>query len=178
MSTFDDSNRKSPFDDEEFEKYLRRLFDRIINDDDFQNFMSKMMDYPSKMFSEGNPGKPFVHGFKVDFDESGQPSIKNLEKMFDSKKKMRPMEKPVSAPDIIESREQVSVTLELPDVDEESIAIDVSESQLEISVSSADKKFKKVVNLPSPVDPESVVSTYRNGILDVAVPKKKMINKS
>ncbi len=91
--------------------------------------------------------------------------------------------------DVQETDKEVIVTAELPGVSKEDIKINATEHELEISaeVKREEKeeregflrrerefsRFYRCLTLPSEVDPGRAKATYRNGVLEVRLPKVK-----
>jgi len=172
MSTFDDDKKKkNPFDDN-MDDFFKKMFDNILNDDRFQDEISRMMDEVSKMYGEGSPKKPFFKGFKVGMNPDGSPHI---EEFSPPKKKAKPAHvalerKPCT--DVLESDQDIAVTLEIPDVSRDQIDVRVTEKRMIVEVNDQKNPYRKVVEFSSPVEPEKTTATYKNGILDVVILKK------
>jgi len=89
--------------------------------------------------------------------------------------------------DIFEDESHVIVTAEIPGVDKEDIKLNVMEDGLEIRAEKRKEKkeeteksmrlertytgFYRYIELPVEVIPEKATATYRNGILEVKIPK-------
>ncbi|MDP2940163.1 MAG: Hsp20/alpha crystallin family protein, partial [Candidatus Omnitrophota bacterium] len=56
-------------------------------------------------------------------------------------------------------------------VSQEDIKLDLKEDILDISVQSGDRKYHKEILLPAKVKPETLESSYKNGILEVRIKK-------
>jgi HSP20 family protein len=59
----------------------------------------------------------------------------------------------------------------MPGVNEEDIKLDLKGDILDISAKSGDRKYHKEILLPAKVKPETLVSSYKNGILEVKIKK-------
>jgi HSP20 family protein len=75
--------------------------------------------------------------------------------------------------DLIEEKDSLKVVAEVPGVESEAIDLNATENSLTISVDNKDRRFYKEVEFPSKVDPESVKASYRNGVLEVTLTKRK-----
>jgi len=166
------NRRKNPFD--EFgidDDYIRDLF----KDDKIMDDLKKMTEEMMKMFSNMEPGKPFMHGFKIDFDQNGKPKIGE----FGNKPIQTPEGQPTISDerepltDIIEGDEDVAVTIELPGVEKENIDLNVQKETLEIKVDTQHRKYHKIIDLPCDVKPKTTKATYKNGILDIVIKRKE-----
>jgi HSP20 family molecular chaperone IbpA len=70
--------------------------------------------------------------------------------------------------DVFEEKEGIRIYVELPGVDKKDIQLNVAERVVEIRA----KNFSKTVELPTMnVDPEKVAASYKNGVLEVTIPK-------
>ncbi|HDO41283.1 MAG TPA: Hsp20/alpha crystallin family protein, partial [Candidatus Bathyarchaeota archaeon] len=75
--------------------------------------------------------------------------------------------------DIINTNGEIKVIAELPGVEKKDIKLHGTETSLTISVDTPQRKYYKEVELPEKVDPKQAKSTYKNGVLEVTLPKKK-----
>lgn len=98
------------------------------------------------------------------------------------------LEKPLV--DIYETDDEVVVVADLPGLEKDDISINAMEDTLEISAETKKageakkpryfrqerryKRFYRRLRLPAKVNPEKVKSTYRNGVLEVRLPKIKV----
>lgn len=103
--------------------------------------------------------------------------------------------------DVFETDDEVIVTAELPGLDKDDIRLYVTGSRLEISaektreVTKPEKKeregegsyvyrersvsrFYRSITLPATVDPDKAKSSYKNGILEVRMPKTEVTKKT
>jgi len=125
-----------------------------------------------------DPSKSFVSGFSVRVGPDGKPTFQS----FGNKPQVKPNpgkglpnvvsdeREPIT--DVIEERERIAITMELPGVEKEDIQLNMTEQELEISVDNERRKYHKRVHLPTKVDPKTTKATYKNGILDVTVQKQ------
>jgi len=184
MNSFDDENnerKKNPndpfrFDDDIFRDIFKdnRIRD-IFNDDKIMDDVKKMAEEMMKMFTNAQPGKPVVHGYKIEFGPDGKPQIEDFGN--------RSIRSPEGVPsiseeieprtDIIEGENDVAITVEIPGVEKEDINLVATEDTLEIKVDSPKRKYHKRVDLPCNVKTKSTKATYKNGILDIVLDKKE-----
>jgi len=184
MNSFDDENnerKKNPndpfrFDDDIFRDIFKdnRIRD-IFNDDKIMDDVKKMAEEMMKMFTNAQPGKPVVHGYKIEFGPDGKPqiedfgnrSIRSPEGIPSISEEIEPLT------DIIEGENDVAITVEIPGVEKEDINLVATEDTLEIKVDSPKRKYHKRVDLPCNVKTKSTKATYKNGILDIVLDKKE-----
>jgi len=154
------------FDDDFFDDFLD---DRIA--DDFRRMFEEMM----RMASKASPGKPIVHGYKLFVGQDGKPHFEDFGnrpvRSDEGQSSISEEREPLT--DVIDCGQDVSVTVEIPGVDKEDIDLNVTEDQLEITVDTPQRKYHKMVNLPSDVKPKTTKATYKNGVLDVIIQKKE-----
>ena len=75
--------------------------------------------------------------------------------------------------DIIDADDSVRVIVELPGVEKNDIKLSGTDDRLTIAVETPERKYFKEVELPAKVDVKKAKSAYKNGVLDITVPKKK-----
>ena len=184
MNPFDDENperKKNPnepfrFDDDIFRDIFNdsRIRD-IFTDDKIMDDVKKMAEEMMKMFTSAQPGKPIIHGYKIEFGPDGKPQIEDFGN--------RSIRSPEGVPsisdeiepltDIIEGENDVAITVEIPGVEKEDIDLIATEDTLEINVDSPKRKYHKRIDLPCNVKTKSTKATYKNGILDIVLDKKE-----
>ena len=166
-----DRRKKNPFDifgiDDDF---IKDFFD----DDHVKEDLKRMYEEMMKMFQNAEPGKPFVHGFKIQFGPDGKPRIEDFGNRTvrspQGKHQISDEREPLT--DVIECNDDISVTVEIPGVEKDDINLTATENTLEIKVDTPQRKYHKTLNLPSEVKPKTTNATYKNGILDVVIKRK------
>jgi HSP20 family protein len=157
--------------------------------DDMFKEMEKMMDEEMKNFAEKVPkeyikerklpdGKtvkelgPFVYGYSMKIGPDGKPEIQefgNIKKGLKGPPQVREEREPLV--DIVETNEEVRVVVELPGVEKSDIKLHGTDDSIDISVDTANYKYYKEVKLPVKVRVREAASTYKNGVLEVVLPK-------
>ncbi len=164
--------RNNPFDMFGFDDDFINDF---LNDDRIKNDIRRMTEEMMKMFSNMQPGKPFVHGFKVEFGSDGKPKIQD----FGNRTIRSPegssgiSEEREPLTDIIEGDEDVAITVEVPGVNKEDIDLNVTRDVLDIKVDNPKRKYQKRIDLPCDVKPKTTKATYKNGVLDIVIKRKE-----
>ncbi|MEM4257591.1 MAG: archaeal heat shock protein Hsp20 [Candidatus Thermoplasmatota archaeon] len=166
----DDRKRKNPFDfmnDDDFE----RIFDEVQKIFESTNFKEMIEDMFKSNF---DPNKRFIHGFSINIGPDGKPKIQEFGNIPVKTGGGKPMLSPEQEPltDIIECDDDIAITVEVPGVDKDDIDLNVSEDTVEIDVRAPQRKYHKIVDLPSKVKPKSTKATYKNGVLDIVLEKK------
>jgi len=151
------------------DEYIEKHFRRILHD------LGNIFKEVTKMESS----KPIVYGVTVTIGPDGKPRV---ERFGTVPKHMMPQgiveeevgEEREPLVEVVEDSEKVYVTVELPGVDKDKIELEVlDENKLVIRAEGESRKYKKVLELPANVDPDSIKATYKNGILDIIIKKKK-----
>jgi len=95
--------------------------------------------------------------------------------------------------DIVETDKEVIANAEMPGLEKENIKINLTEDRLEISAETKKEEEKKekgyvyremrrgsyyrAITLPSPVDADNAQASYKNGVLEIKMPKKEVKEK-
>jgi len=176
MDPFEDDKdrrrRRNPFDPFGFDE---DFFKELFNDDKIMDDIRRMTEEMMKGFSNAKPGKPFVHGFKINVGPDGKPRIED----FGNRQVKNPDGEPTISEerepltDIIEGDNDVAVTVEIPGVEKNDIDLNVKNDTLDIKVDNANRKYHKSLDLPCDVVPKTTKATYKNGILDVVIKRKE-----
>ena len=113
-----------------------------------------------------------VYGFSIRMGLEGKPVIEQFGNIKATEKGAMVGEVREPIVDVFDEGERLVVIAELPGVDESGIHIEVKDDILDLSAETRDRKYSKEVLLPSPVDAESMESSYKNGILEIRLRKK------
>ncbi len=163
--------------------------------DDMFREMEKMMDEELKNFTEKVPKEyvkerklpdgstvkelgPFVYGYSMKIGPDGKPEIQefgNLKKGLKGPPEVKEEREPLV--DTMETNDDVHVVVELPGVEKTEIKLHGTEDELTISVDTPQYKYFKEVALPVKVRVKEANSTYKNGVLEVVLPKAKVLDK-
>lgn len=165
MDPFDDKHRrKNPFNliDDKFDQ----LFDELFR-------MPGIREKTDEIFNEINmlPGRN-VHGFCVEIRPDGKTRIHEFGKRPSSRRGPLITDEHKPTSDIVEGKDEVAVTVDIPGVEREDIDINITKDSLEITVDNPKMKYHKLFDLPCSVKPKTMKSTYKNGVLDVIVKKR------
>lgn len=144
--------------------------------------LGNFIDLASKLSEEGYErkgeisglpkGAKGVYGFSIK-TMAGKPVIESFGNV--RKTARGPVVEEVREPmvDIFNEIERILVIAELPGVAESEIKIEVDGDILNLTASDKDRKYAKEVLLPNKVKPDSIKSTYKNGILEITLEKEK-----
>jgi HSP20 family protein len=153
--------------------------------------MEKMMDEELKDFTEKVPKEyvkerklsdgstvkelgPFVYGYSMKIGPDGKPEIQefgNIKKGLKGPPEIKEEREPLV--DIVENETEVRVVAELPGVEKTDIRLCGTEDSIDISVDTPQYKYYKEVQLPTKVKVKEAASTYKNGVLEVVLPKQE-----
>ncbi len=114
-----------------------------------------------------------VYGFSVKMGLGGKPTIEQFGNIKATER--GPVVAEVREPivDVFDEGERLVVIAELPGVDEDDIHLEVKDDIIDLAAEAKDRKYSKEILLPSAVDPDSMQSTYKNGILEIGLKKKQ-----
>ena len=188
-------------EDDIWSKWLKRRFlwpfsRRLISEDfgDVFREMEKLMEgslselsskAPKELIREqtlpsGDKVKqwgPFVYGYSMTVGPDGIPQIREFGNIkpragirrphIDVKDEREPLA------DVISTEGEIQVIMELPGVSKEDIKLRGTEETLTVSVDSPKRKYYKNLEMPVKVDPKTAKSSYKNGVLEVTVPRRK-----
>lgn len=120
---------------------------------------------------------PFVYGYSVTVGPDGKPKVREFGNVKTETRMGKPYidvkEKREPLADVMTDDGIVRVIIELPGVEKKDIKLSGTEEKLTISVDTTNRKYFKEVELPAKVEIKKAASKYKNGVLDVTIPKKK-----
>jgi len=113
-----------------------------------------------------------VYGFSVRMGLEGMPVIQKFGNIdeTDSGPMVRDTREPLV--DVLDRGDNLLVAVELPGVDEKDIKLGLESDTLELAASTNSRKYHMSLQLRSTVDPHSLATSYRNGILELKLAKK------
>lgn len=113
-----------------------------------------------------------VYGFSIR-TLAGKPVIESFGNIRETAKGPVVEESREPIVDVFDEEDRISVIAELPGVSEDEIKVEVAGDILNLMAASRDRRYAKEILLPSKVKPESVKTSYRNGILEITLKKEK-----
>jgi HSP20 family protein len=157
--------------------------------DDMFKEMEKMMDEELKDFTQKVPKEyvkerklpdgstvkelgPFVYGYSMKIGPDGKPEIQefgNIKKGIKGIPQVKEEREPLV--DIVDTDSEIHVVVELPGVEKTDIKLHGTDDSLTISVDTPQSKYYKDVELPTKVKVQEAKSSYKNGVLEVVLPK-------
>ncbi|MGQ9461247.1 MAG: archaeal heat shock protein Hsp20 [Candidatus Bathyarchaeaceae archaeon] len=181
--------RRSPF----FRSWFFGDIDEMIKD------MEEMMEREFKEFTTRVPKDlvrerklpdgstvrelgPFVYGYSMTIGPDGKPKIREFGNV---KPSLKPEAFGLAKPsldvkqereplvDVISTNGEIKIVAELPGVEKEDIKLHGTEDKLTISVDTPQRRYFKEVEMPEKINPKEAKTKYKNGVLEVAIPKIK-----
>ena len=123
---------------------------------------------------------PFVYGYSMTIGPDGKPKIREFGNMKPSSEPevcginqpcLAVKEEREPLVDIVDTDGEIKIIVELPGVEKEEIKLSGTEEKLTISVDTPQRKYFKVIDIPAKINPKNAKSTYKNGVLEVTLPK-------
>ena len=137
-------------------------------EDEFEE-MRKTINRMLKDAFEGKLGvfrEPFIYGFTTRSRDASR--AEGGLRAIEGQEVVRP--DPLS--DVILTEESVYVTADLPGIRDEDIATRIDGHRLIIEA-EGERRYYSAVDLPSDVDPSSLDRTFHNGVLDIAILRRR-----
>jgi HSP20 family protein len=145
-------------------------------EEEFKNFTEKVpKDFvKERKLPDGSTVKewgPFVYGYSMKIGPDGKPEIREFGNIKKSLKGPEVKEERAPLVDVVETDTEIRVVVELPGVEKTDIKLHGTEDSLTISVDTPYSKYYKEVALPTKVKVKEAKSSYKNGVLEVVLPK-------
>lgn len=117
----------------------------------------------------GTPGGVLkgIYGFSVRMGLEGMPVIEQFGNIQETEEGAIVTEFREPLVDVMEEEGQFRIVAELPGIEEQDIQIQVNDGILEIDAGAGDRTYRKEILLSASVDPGSLESSYRNGVLEI-----------
>jgi HSP20 family protein len=112
-----------------------------------------------------------IYGFSVKVGLGGEPTVETFGNI--KKGEAGAVVEEVREPlvDVFDEKEAIRVIAELPGVEAKDIKVELEGDILTITAEGKDRKYNKEILLPAKGKRESLQTSYRNGVLEVAVAK-------
>jgi HSP20 family protein len=157
----------------EMEEMMAKEFEELSKRTPKDLIRERTLPNGSKVKSWG----PFVYGYSVTVGPDGKPKVREFGNLKPETRMGKPYidvkEKREPLADIMTDDNEVRVIVELPGVEKKDIKLSGTEDKLTISVDTATRKYYKEIELPTEVEIKKATSKYKNGVLDITIPKKK-----
>ena len=165
------------FDD--MRKEMERQFEQQFKDIESKAPKDLVKEYETSTGGKVREYGPFVYGYSMTIGPDGRPKVRefgNVKSPFSSRGFFtRPLVSSEREPlaDVTNTDKEVKVVVEMPGVSKENITVNVYDNSLEVTTTGTDRKYHEVIEIPPETDIETVTSTYKNGILEIAFKKKE-----
>ena len=125
---------------------------------------------------------PFVYGYSMTVGPDGKPKIRQFgnvkptlkpEAFGISKPSLSVKEEREPLVDVLTTDKEIHIIAELPGVEKNDITLHGTEDNLTINVDTPKRKYFKEVQMPAKIDPKKAKTTYKNGVLEITIPKIK-----
>ena len=122
---------------------------------------------------------PFVYGYSVKIGPDGKPIVREFGNIKpgsgrEGQPPLNLQDQREPLVDVIEEDDQFVIVAELPGVNKEGIQLHLSNHTLKIKVETPDRRYYKELVLPVEIDENTARSTYKNGVLETTIKKKKL----
>jgi HSP20 family protein len=186
MSSDDDypdwaRKRRHPFfrggwDFEDVDKMFHEM--EKMMQEEFKAFTSRVpKDYVrERKLPDGSTARelgPFVYGYSVKIGPDGKPEIREFGNVKPGRAGPQVKEEREPLVDIIETNGEIHIVVELPGVDKKDIKLHGTEDAISISVDIPQRKYYKEIKLPAKVMVKQAKTEYKNGVLEITLPKTK-----
>ncbi|MEM3382674.1 MAG: archaeal heat shock protein Hsp20 [Nitrososphaerales archaeon] len=116
---------------------------------------------------------PLVYGYSIKIGPSGKPEISEFGNVKPTRLGPAVKEEREPLVDIVETDDEIHVIAELPGVEKDDIKLYGTEDNLTISVDTPQRKYYKEITLPVKVNVKETKTQYKNGVLEIKLPKTK-----
>jgi len=165
---------------------MERMFDEQFRDILLQTETPKELvrEYVTPGGDKVREIGPIVYGYSAVVGPDGKPRITEFgnvkqgtrigDKVGSGTRRRGPQITAEREPlaDIITTDKEVKIVVELPGVNKENIKVKAYEGSAEVVAETQDRKYRRVVDIPADTDAESVKSTFKNGLLEIALKRK------
>lgn len=172
--------RRYPFFRSWFFEDMDKMFREIekMMEEEFKTFTSRVpKDYVrERKLPDGTTVRewgPFVYGYSVKIGPDGKPEIHEFGNVKPSRLGPQVKEEREPLVDVIETDGEIHIVAELPGVEKNDIKLHGTEDSLTISVDTPQRKYYKEIALPAKVKVKEAKTQYKNGVLEITLPKTK-----
>ncbi len=154
----DEDRERKPYADP-FDHFIKDMIDLLRKMDED---LSKFINGDVSGWNEDVPSGDEFEGFSVDYP----PDVGEIRVGFEGGG--APLELEEQGVDVIELDEEIIIVADVPGIRKEDISVRVKGREITIKAGDLLRKFQ----LPIDIDPKKTRATYRNGILEVRIPKR------
>jgi len=116
-------------------------------------------------------GMKGVFGFSIKTAQGGKPIVESFGNIKKTPQgpKVEDVREPLT--DMFDEKERIVIYAEMPGVKAEDITLDLKGDILDISAQSGDRSYHKELLLSAAVQPKTLSSSFKNGVLEVNLKK-------
>jgi HSP20 family protein len=179
--------RDMPRQFEQMRREMERIFQEQFTDIDETKVPKDLVrEYQTPEGGKVREVGPLVYGYSMTVGPDGKPKVREFGNIrsptmgFANKPLISGETEPLA--DVTTTDKDVKVVVEMPGIEKKDIKINAHDNTVEVfTIDTAQRKYRKIIEVPSEADIETARSTYKNGILEIvlnkkAKPKGKQIN--
>ncbi len=114
-----------------------------------------------------------VYGVTIKTAVGGEPVVSTFGNIKKTPKGPKVSEEREPIVDIFDEKEEVRIIVEVPGVTQEGIKTEIKGDVLIVEAKDVDRKYYKEIALSKEIDPGTLISKYRNGVLEIRINKAK-----
>ena len=164
---------------EQMRREMERMFQEQFTDIDETKIPKDLVkEYQTPEGAKVREVGPLVYGYSMTVGPDGKPKVRefgNIRSPTAMGFASRPLISGETDPlaDITTTDKDVKVVVEMPGIEKKDIKINAHDDTVEVfTTDTAQRKYRKIIELPSEADIETARSTYKNGILEIVFSKK------
>jgi HSP20 family protein len=164
---------------EQMRREMERMFQEQFTDTDKTKIPKDLIkEYETPEGAKVREVGPLVYGYSMTVGPDGKPKVRefgNIRSPTAMGFASRPLISGETDPlaDITTTDKDVKVVVEMPGIEKKDIKINAHDDTVEVfTTDTAQRKYRKIIELPSEADIETARSTYKNGILEIVFSKK------
>lgn len=134
--------------------------------------IAELLDAVGRLAEKGEEfRREGVYGVTIKTAVGGQPVVSTFGNIKRTPKgpAVSPDREPIV--DIFDETEEVRIIVEVPGVAQENIKTEIKDDVLTLEAKDASHKYHKEIVLPKQVDPGTLTSKYKNGVLEIRISK-------
>ncbi len=122
---------------------------------------------------------PLYYGYSIQIGPDGIPHIEHFGNVTPVSGGILEtgVREPYTTTVVDDKHNELKINAEMPGVTKDQIKITATEDQVEITAEGEDRKYRKVLKTPVPVDPETSKASYNNGVLELTLKLKEPVKK-
>ena len=171
------ANPLGPWPYADIEEMMKEM-EREFLDMDIEKALPKDL-VKEKMAEDGSVTReigPIVYGYSVTVGPDGKPVMRefgNVRRGPSKEWKEAVSEAREPLVELVEDDKDIRVIAELPGAKEQDIELTAEGNILKISAETPSRRYRKVLELPAPIELGIAESSFNNGVLEVTLPKRR-----